>query len=274
MNAHLFNTSQVSSHTARNRTVFNACTLFILAFFLGGCASKEEISKKHIENTPPYRPTNVFSVPSLPENIRRIAVLPVYGGEQPIDTRNMLTSQQATALSKTNRFEAMVISGRDMSSLFGRDTFTSTEVLPNDLFEVLKKRYAADAVLFTELTQYDPYQPIRIGIRMNLVSIENAKPLWAFDDVFNAGDFRVMSGAEKYQNLNGRNTFPINSGSSILKSPSLFSGYVFQTAFSTLPMRGTGLETINVTRPDAMNPNERPNPSDRTTSEHPAIPAL
>lgn len=263
--------------SSRSSLIFGGAKVLIcmlLGFLISGCASREEVDRKRVENTPAYRPTNVFAVPALPAEVRRIALLPVYSRDYPLNTRTMLAEQAGLALTQTNRFEVVVVGDRDLSGRYGRNAYTATEVLPHDFFEFIEQRYAADAILFIELTQYDPYQPIRLGFRANLVSIENGESLWAFDDAFNAGDARVMSGAGKYASMSGRLSYPLNNSSTVLKSPSQFAGYAFTTAFSTLPARGTTLDTLMVTRPDAQRPTEQPNPSDQPESQHAPIPSL
>lgn len=255
----------------RVRVLAGVCSLVFLA--LGaGCASQEELDNNRVDNTPPYRPTNVFSAPTLPDDIRRVVLLPAVAYNQREETRVMVINQAATLLTRTNRVETVPIMPRELANMYGRDTISATEVLPNDFFEQLERRYAADAVLFTELTRYSAYPPVMVGVRMNLVSLKDGKSLWAFDDVFDAGDARVASGALKYEQMNARVSYPMNNARTVLQSPSLFTAYAFYTAFSTLPPRGSTLETVHVTRKDAQNPNEQANPTDRTKSDHPDIP--
>lgn len=246
-----------------------------MVLFFAGCATKEEIARNRVDNTPAYRPTNVFSVPSLPNEIRRVAVLPVSSDvHADPQVMQMLMSNTLKALTHTNRFEAVPVGKLTMVQLFNRETLRSSDILPHHFFDLLKETYGADAVLFTHLSYFDPYQPVQIGLRMHLYGAHEGEQLWAFDDLLNAGDARVQSGALKYQSMQTRLSYPLNSSSTILKSPSEFSAYALNTAFSTLPPRGTTLETVTITRKDAINPTETPNPSDQPASDHPEIPSF
>lgn len=253
----------------------NLCWLFLISLLMLGCASQEEIARKRVENTPAYRPVNVYAVPDLPVDIRRVAILPVNALTRSEETCTMLQSQAATALAKTNRLEAITLTNRDLLNLYGMENLSATQVLPHDFFNQLRQTYAADAVLFTELTLYDPYQPMQLGLRMNLVDVENGDSLWAFDDIFDAGDARVASGAVQHQEMNNRIGYPLNDAYRVLQSPSQFAQYAFATAFATLPNRATTLETLTVTDHNAQSPSDpSPYPKDQPTSRHPEIPKL
>jgi len=267
--------NQQATHSSRFAPITLLwAVLALCALLLSGCSTPEERAMKRLENTPAYRPTNIYSAPTLPDDIRRVAILPVSGNIESVSTHALLQQQVAQALTRTNRFEAIAMSSDELARLFGRTTLTATEVLPNNFFAELKSLYAADAVLFTELVHYDAYQPMQLGFRMNLISVKDGESLWAFDDVFDSGDARVSSGALKHQEMQGTMLYPMNNPSTVLSSPSKFASYAFSTAFSTLPARGTNLDTVTVTRDYAQNPNEQPVPSDQTSSNHPEIPNL
>lgn len=241
---------------------------------LAGCATPEERALNRIQNTPAYRPTNVYAVPSLPEEIRRVVILPVYAPNENQQVVRMVQEQASRALTSTNRFETIAVSEDVMVALFGVETLNTVQQLPSNLFDELETRYGADAILFTALSQYDPYQPITLGLRMNLISAHTGTSLWAFDDVFNAGDARVTSGAMKHGDLQGTMPYPMKNPQIILASPSKFTNYAFSTAFTTLPTRGATLENITVTRDYAVRPTETPNPQDKPASRQPSIPDL
>ena len=271
------NVSHHPSAPSKSNWFFSFAFFLILslAFLLIGCATQEERERKRVENTPQYRPTNVYSQEVLPNDIKRVVVLPPYSNQVSDPKLDTFMQKEVNALVDTNKFETLPIDRRTVANLYGHDTFRASDQLPNDFLDMMVSKYAADAVLFTEITRYDPYQPLKLGVRMNLVSIKDGASIWAMDDGFNSGDPRVASGAMAYQNRSDRRQYPSGKiDERVLKSPLLFAEYVFFTAFSSLPDRSTTLDNTQITRQRARNPNEKPIPSDQEKSDRPEIPKL
>ena len=83
----------------------------------------------------------------------------------------------------------------------------------------------------------DPtYPPMVIGWRMRLVSNE-AGPVWAADEVFDAADQGVSNSARRYNRSRSRNNPVLEDSRSILLSPSEFGQYTLASVLGTLPMR-------------------------------------
>jgi hypothetical protein len=92
-------------------------------------------------------------------------------------------------------------------------------------------------VFFAQLIRYHPYQPVAVGWKLALCQPGESKPVWAADEVFDAGDAEVANAARQYS---GRQVYiegPLDDPAAILGSPSRFGQYSLSALLATLPQR-------------------------------------
>lgn len=186
---------------------------------------------------PFFHPTNQAGEPQLPANLHRVVVLPAaVGSVAPPESGAELDPIFITALQQTNRFEIVTINRDECARKFHVGEFSSTAALPHDFLAVLKREYAADAVLFIDVTVYKPYRPLAIGVRAKLATLEDTvRLLWTFDNVFSASDPAVANAARHFFLKSDRPDVPADMTQGVLQSPSRFARYVAAEMFSTLP---------------------------------------
>lgn len=240
--ANMVNTTTLSRSTNPFRQSLMRCLPYAILlagiFYLSGCAiTPSEKAQAAIDATPSYQPVYVHRVPQLPAELKRVVVLPAYftqrAGAFEADFDRMLIQE----LNSQNLFQVVAPSRNEIVRLLGNEQYSSAGELPHDTIHLLKSKYAADGILVTDITRYDPYSPIVIGIRSKLMLFEGMKILWEFDDVFDSGDMRVTSGAQRFENVQDTQSYPLNKPSSITRSPYRFGKYVTSTVFNTLPSR-------------------------------------
>ena len=185
---------------------------------------------------PGFVPRNVYR-PRESLGLRRVVLLPPYDSYANADRRQDLDRAFDEELNAANHFEVVQISRNELVALCGRDQINSTEPLPPRLAAALRGEYAADAVMFVDITQDDPYRPITLGVRAKLVDLRSGLSiLWGCDSVFNSGDPAVAASARRFQLDAGRQQFPADQdGSSVLLSPARFARYTANAVFATLP---------------------------------------
>jgi hypothetical protein len=223
----------------------------ILNLLISGCAT---MPRSLDELGPRYKPTNFYRRGDvLPPQIRRVAVLP-------------LTTPAATALlgagvegletilyaelEKSGRFEVIPVSAGQLREWTGQSSWRADEQLPPHFLERLREGTGCDAVLFSQLIRYQPYEPLAIGWKFTLA--EKGEPqkdltgsakdaglqiLWSADEVFDAGDVGVANAARAYYSQHLRNEAPLSDSSTVLGSPSRFGQYTLNALFATLPER-------------------------------------
>src|SRR5438105_7087132 len=123
-----------------------------------------------------YQPQNIYvERAALTKDIRRVVVLPLVCDENDAamnEGRASLEPVLVSELIKTKKFEVVTSDAGFLKNRAGRADWTTEEVLPPDLFALLRENSACDAVLFARLTVFRAYPPLEIGWRLRLVNAE------------------------------------------------------------------------------------------------------
>lgn len=200
---------------------------------LTGCVEFSLPAEEHAG----YVPANFRGDARLPADLQRIAVLPAHGGDAvPGESAAGLDAVLVQALQRQARFEVVAISREDCRRFFGAESFASTDALPHGMLEKIAEKYAVDAILFTDLTVYEPYRPISLGFRAKLATAREVRLVWAFDEVFSAGQPAMVASVRQYYSQGDR-TAPVNPTPAALQSPARFGAVAADIMFRTLPVR-------------------------------------
>ena len=183
---------------------------------------------------PFFVPRNVAGDLTL-GGIRRVVLLPVWSGVAPEESTADFDAIFLRALQEQNRFEVVAMSREDCQRRFGRTALSSVAPLPHDMLAKLYETYAADAVMFVDITVFRPYHPLVLGVRGKLATINATRLVWTFDNVFSADDPLVSAAARHFYLESSQQDVPGDSTPAILQSPSRFAAYAAQTTFATLP---------------------------------------
>jgi hypothetical protein len=226
----------MDSLLCRLRPVFALSLAAILA--ATGCSS---ITPK-VTKTKPAAPTarNYVGDKHMPASLRRVVLIPIYGGEAaPSESAAALDSVFATELDRQMRFEVVTLSREECQRRFNADSLCSADALPNGFLEEIGRDYAAQGVMFVDLTTYHPMRPIALGVRAKLALVDGGRLVWSLDEVYSAESPAVVAGIRKYYASAGgdRGEAPANLPEAALISPSRFGAYAANSAFQTLPPR-------------------------------------
>lgn len=244
------------------RALKRACLIFaalLAPFWLAGCASLHggantpQLTAAVQDYGPGYKPANVYRLASsLPARIRRVAVLPLTtssGSSLLQDGTETLEPVLYAELEKCRRFEVVQVTGEQMHRLTGQSGWRTDEALPADFFTRVREATGCDAVLFSQLTRYQPYQPLATGWKFRLVETPNddslaegfpGRTLWSADELLDSGDPAVANSAREYYMQHLRNAGPAPDATTILSSPTRFGQYTLSTLLNTLPERTPG----------------------------------
>jgi len=212
--------------------------LAALALVLSGCLTFGGKNTPRESYKPKYEPGNVSTRGVLPASVRRVIVLPVFWAE---DAKSQFVDDLdgilLISLQRSNAFELVPVDRDAMFHLFGNYQFSSVEVLPDDMMSKLRSVYAADAVMFIDLTVNRPYRPMALGFRARIVDLRGMTAVWAVDCLFDSSDPAVAGAAMDYATRTTFNPFPVNNTGGILQSPRAFAAFAADTMFATLPAR-------------------------------------
>ena len=206
----------------------------VIGLFLAGCQTPA--FDDPARTGPFFQPVNHAGDPMLEPTLRRVVLLPVYGGALADgETAAGLDTIFATELQKQNRFEVVVLTRAESRRRFGADEFSSAAALPFGFLAKLKREFAADAVLWVDLTAYRAYRPLTLGVRAKLATIESTRLVWTFDTVFSDDDPAVANAARRHFVDQTHTAVPADLTRSALQSPRRFAAYVAAATFATLP---------------------------------------
>jgi hypothetical protein len=164
-----------------------------------------------------------------------VVVLPVWSGEGiRSESAAALDDVFLTALQQEKRFEVVSLSREECRRRYRVEALSSASTLPADLFANLKREFAADAVMFIDLTAYNPYKPLTLGLRGKLASIDGARMIWTFDNVFSTEVPAAANSARRHF-LDQDKGVPADLTRTVLQSPSRFAAYAGAAMFGTLP---------------------------------------
>jgi hypothetical protein len=208
-----------------------------VALLLGtGCASLSSLTRPTVEKTPNFVPPNHGGDARLPAAIHRVVMLPIAGGTiASPESVSALDPILIAALQLQNRFEVVPLTREECRRYFQTDEISSVSAIPSNLMSVLKREYAADAVLFVDLTVYRAYHPLALGFRAKLATLDDAHLVWTFDNVFSADDPVVAASATRYLSGRDQGGLPSDLGTVDLDSPLRFCTYASSAMFGTLP---------------------------------------
>jgi hypothetical protein len=225
----------MSHHTTRSTTTRARRALAIALAAVGllsGCAHPG--IRDTARTGPFFTPSNHIGDPSL-GGIRRVVVLPLWvAADTPPESAEQLDPVVVAELQKQNRFEVVTLSRAECRVRFRAEALMSSSALPHDLLGIMHREFAADAVLFVDLTVFHAYKPLGLGFRAKLVTTQEPKLIWSFDNVFSSDDPAVANSA-RHHFIDRDRSVPADLTAAALLSPSRFAEYAAHAMFTTLP---------------------------------------
>lgn len=226
------------SPTSRLRCTVTWLLAGVFLLLATGCQSVREGIASKTQKKQFKQPVNFNGERQLPTGLRRVLVLPVYGGQvAATEACQVLDEVLLNALQKKARFEVVVVSREEIQRRYSQPEFSSAAVLPNKFLEELGQAYGAEAVLFVDLTLYSPYPPLAVGFRAKLASVSDVRLIWTFDDSFSSADPAVVNSVQRAGRKEGTAQLPVDMTVGTFQSPRRFAAYAADTMFETLPPR-------------------------------------
>lgn len=210
------------------------------SLLLSGCDTLPLPKADGARTGPFYTPANVRAAPRLPENVRRIAILPCGAADPRLteDTLRDLDRILATGLTRSARAEVSTLDRPTLARIAGRPNLLSTALIPVDFLDRVAAQTGADAVLFVDVTAYSPYPPLVLGLRARLIGIKDAAPLWNFDNIVSTADPSVVNSARaRALKSTPAGAAPGDRSHAVLQNPPAFADFVADTVWATLPPR-------------------------------------
>jgi hypothetical protein len=158
--------------------------------------------------------------------------LPDQADESGITVLEPLVLQE---LRERQIFEVVQVSPSQLKLWTGRRSVCAQEELPANLLDRVRAFTGCQAVVLSELTRYQPYPPLAIGLCLRMVDCESSRDWWAVDELIDAGEPAVAAAARAY--ARSELDLPAQNESSVLQSPRRFGSFVAGSLVSMAPGR-------------------------------------
>ncbi|MBK6939975.1 MAG: hypothetical protein IPH13_07185 [Planctomycetes bacterium] len=208
----------------------------LLALVAPGCKTlKRELGIPDLSPAPPELPAPTAYRDGTVDfaAVRRVLALPLYDESEQGDATTLLSRTLGEELSRLRRFDVVVPSSSDASLKSGEAPHRLGQVPIQSIIE-LGRRYSVDAVVFGTISEYRPYAPPRVALKLSLVDTQTGRVLWQVDDFIDASDARTAHSMRKFFDgvIDDQNT---EFGDELLvTSPEMFARYALRRSARTL----------------------------------------
>ena len=133
----------------------------------------------------------------LNTRLHRVLLLPFTIESQRDKVVDEVTDAFYIELQKSGKFEIIVPQGfQDILSQ--QNDIWNRGLIRAETIEEAKKRYKVDAILFGTITQYQPYEPPVLGIKIGMFSAVSGNIMWSSDAIFDSSDASVIKLVKTY----------------------------------------------------------------------------
>ena len=196
--------------------IFFMCLLPVLA----GCQSV----KTYYEITDPtYVSANYYVHPEFDQmSIRRVLFAPIRNETTYFEETLGLDDAFMKQWSAIHRFELLPAMGGLRDSLQNIDLRGRGRFYKLRLFDI-GERFNIDAIIFTTLTSYFPYEPCQLGINAQMIHTRTGDIVWAVDEHYDGNQREVANLAKEYYYEKLRFSHPLTDWKTMLVSMKYFS---------------------------------------------------
>ncbi len=100
-------------------------------------------------------------------------------------------------LQKSAKFDIIIPQGFQDILSQQKDIWNRGLIRPETLVEA-KKRYKVEAIIFGTITQYQPYEPPILGIKIGMFSAMSGNIMWSSDAIFDSSESSVIKLVKSY----------------------------------------------------------------------------
>jgi hypothetical protein len=133
----------------------------------------------------------------LNSRLHRVLLLPFTVESQRDKVVDEITDAFYIELQKSGKFEVIVPQGfQDILAL--QNDIWNRGLIRSETIEEAKRRYKVDALIFGTITQYQPYEPPVLGIKIGMFSAISGNIMWSSDAIFDSSDASVVKLVKTY----------------------------------------------------------------------------
>lgn len=131
-------------------------------------------------------------------DIRRVGVLPPRGETLDAELSDALRDALRSAFAAETPYEMIPIGASELESLDTPDSMRTGRTEPRIVLEVAR-RAGLDAILATRVVDLRFYEPVRLGLEVDLIAVETGLVTWSSQVRVDVGDLRTLDAIQSWQ---------------------------------------------------------------------------
>ena len=214
-------------HTAITATLF----LFIV-ISTNGCVITEKFqSALHTKefDSISYHKSEEYNNTS----VQRVLLLPLTIESRRDKVVDDVTDAFFIELQRSAKFD--IVKAREFQDVLSqqKDVWTRGMIRAETVVEA-KKRYKVDAIIFGTITQYQPYEPPVLGIKIGMFSARTGNIMWRADAIFDSSQASVIKLLKSYHKKQYQRKQSLYDWNLILLSMKRYAQFVAYHMIATL----------------------------------------
>ena len=129
--------------------------------------------------------------------LHRVLLLPFTIESQRDKVVDEVTDAFYIELQKSAKFDIVIPQGFQDILSQQKDIWNRGLIRPETIVEA-KKRYKVEAIIFGTITQYHPYEPPVLGIKIGMFSALSGNIMWSSDAIFDSSEASVIKLVKSY----------------------------------------------------------------------------
>ncbi len=219
--------------------IFNTAITIILFFFIvistKGCVVtevegivRETFYTKKFDSVS-YHKTEEYNNTSL----QRVLLLPLTIESKRDKITDEVTEAFSIELQRSAKFS--IVEATEFQDILSqqKDIWNRGLIRAETIVEA-KKRYKVDAIIFGKITQYQPYEPPILGIKIGMFSAKSGNIMWSADAIFDSSQASVIKLLKSYHKKEYKRKQSLYDWNLIMLSMKRYSQFVAYHMIATL----------------------------------------
>jgi len=131
-------------------------------------------------------------------DLRRVGVMPPQGDGLDPDFVLALRDSLAGAFSAETSYELLPLGAAELESVGTLDPVRTGKTRPETILEVAR-RTGLDGLLTARVVDLRPYEPVRLGIEVDLIAVETGLVIWSSQVRVDTGDAYTLEAIAAWQ---------------------------------------------------------------------------
>lgn len=131
-------------------------------------------------------------------DLHRVGVLPPRGEWLEPELGDALRDALAAAFAVETSYEIVPLGAIELESIQRLDPVRTGRIPPAAILEIAR-RAGLDAVLAPRVVDLRPYEPVRLGLEVDLIAVETGLVTWSAQVRVDTGDSRTLDAIEAWQ---------------------------------------------------------------------------